>query len=366
MKKCLILGMVIFSLIFNSLNVRADDEKTVEPGTYLIDAVAEDGETKIVEKLKVTITTPKTYLDEKTKEGMDGVDFELEEDIKTLSLTELKERARVRAWSLIDGREVEIINVDIKELDSIESHLIFTTRSGTNLLIRAFNSGTEIFGTKAYENISGDMIERDWEIQFRTIFSIVFLLLLVAPVLITIAVVILIERERWELDRTLNKREPTKKRRKRKWFLILLMLSVSSTSMAAEASEIDYQKTSREIIIDIDDYIQLVRENGFEDYILDIANIKIEKEENGETISLPYTLDFANSRLLTGVHNGEDHQLLDEAERGRSNQDGKPYVTRRLKIGDHGSLIPVGIGVFIILVGIPLFYILRKRRRRWL
>lgn len=343
------------------------EEEVVAPGTYIINAIAMDGETKIVEPVKVTVIDQKTILNKKVKEGINGYDFEhTEEDIKSLTVEELVKTAGVQAWSLEDGSEVAVTEVEVQELDSIERHVTFKTAKGTKLMVCAFANGTEIFGQKDYVNITGEFEERNWEIQYRTIFSVVFLLLMMAPVLLTIAIGILMGRERTELERVLKDTgETKKKKRKKKWFLPFLILSVLVTGISATAKEAggEYSTSSREVVVNVRDYLELLEENKLEDYIRSVANIRIAKNEGNAQVELPYRIDFEGGELLTQVDNEAEKNLVSEAKNKSNNFKKEPYVTRKLKIGDHGSLIPIGVGVFLILTGIPLVYIWRSRRR---
>ncbi len=366
-KVCVVLCACLISFCFTTKNeTHASNEKVLQAGTYILDVTANDQSVQLHEQLRLTIKGTYSTLDKEAREGIDAVDFEYsEKDLNQCSVETLVRKAEAHAWSLDNGNYIPIKRVEINHLDSIESLVTFYTARNTSTTIHAYASGSEIFGSKEYKNIEGRSDERDWEIQYRSIFTVVFTLLLIAPVCMSLAITILMESERAEMEKIAfgtSKAKTKKRKRKHKWFILcfILPLLFPVTSIYAKTESSAYTYEARDIVIDIQTYLDLVESEKLENYIRDIANIEFKNRE-GQEIELPYEFQTENSSLLFKITNASEQKKFDKAKANVTQKTEKTYVSRSLRLGDHATFIPAALLILALLMAIPFYHLLMRR-----
>ncbi|MDH6365965.1 MULTISPECIES: hypothetical protein [unclassified Breznakia] len=362
---CLLL-VLMFTLEMGNIN--ASNDKSLDAGTYFLNIHAYNEMDDHYEQLKVTIKGKNTVISSNYNEGIDARDFEYnEKNLKKLETEELIKKANALAWSTKDGNDIPIKKVEIEAIDSIESLVTFYTAKNTKTTVHAYANGTEIFSDKEYPNIEGNFNERNWEIEYRSIFTIVFLLLLITPVILSFALMVLMEHEKLKLDdiiKRTNTMSSVKTKRRGKWFILIVGATLLALARPAYANEQSvYRLNIKEITLDRQTYLSLIEDNKFEEYITDIVGVQLLKQTNEQEVSIAYTIDQEKTQLMVKLDEESDRSKIEDAKQNINRNTDGDYVSRSLRIGEHATLIPIWIAIVILLISIPIIFMIKRRKR---
>lgn len=244
-----------------------------------------------------------------------------EYDLKESSLTKMKdskliELAKATAWDLKTQTQIRITKVKVKELDNIESTVTFYTEKGSSTTIHAYAKNSEIYGSQGFENIKGELGERDWVLEFRTVFSVVFVLLMVAPIVLFIVIPLLLFEKSENLDNivydyesgTIQKKRSIKGRKSTRTLMIYMALMMCSLFT-----------------------LWMINKNHDENFIGQPKQVQTTTEEKKETT----------------------HYLEEDID----------YVARQLKRGDNEGAILWGVLIYAVAVLTPIVIVLKVEQK---
>lgn len=308
-----------------------DEAALIQPGTYF--TTIKGAEKSLERTIRVTIVSPYTIINQEKELAIDAEDIEYAADteLDQLSETQLIRLANAHLWDLRDGHSLPIDEVAITELDSIESELTFASKqTGLSVMIHAFKSGDEIFDRKEYANIKGDMQERDWQISYRTLFTIFSFVLFAGPAALVVTLIIILSQQITILNGLVKPKD--RKRLRRFWFMVPLLLSAMLGLNSAYAEEVH----SEHIILSQEEFVRLKNENQLAAYL----------------------------REAVGSQDGavDIDQLVKAAEK-TTDQKEEDYQSKNLKKGEHAAAIPYAVIVYGLLIAIPLAYLIYSYRQ---
>lgn len=323
----------------------AEEEKetALYSGTYFPSLTISDSGEQTEIPLKVTITSKNGKINEQKQVGIDGRDFEYDKKTKLLELDkeQLAEMAEVRFWSLKDGHTLAIDEMKVETLDNVESRIIFYNfEKNVTKIVHAYKSGDEIHANKKYsnvrlqkyENLTGEVHERKWAIEYRTLFTYMIHLMILGSVLLVIVLVVFIYLQTQEINKIIFKKSS------KKLLLLLLLPALFSFSTNALAKTYDL----KEVFITQEHASQLADQNQLENYLIAESGIKDQLEKEKQTVQLD------TKELVLGL-NQPRKQVVED------------YRSRTLIIGDYENYIVFTIVLYCTIIALPLVYFLNKR-----
>ena len=177
--------------------ISAEELKEVrQAGTYLVYMKA-DG-SSLENLVKVTVTFPYTIINKTVGEGIDGSDFEYKDEvIEEIPLDELIEKANVYAWNLDDGSSVPITKAEVEGKQGEVVQVAFSTAKGTTITIQAVSGSVSLFERKdfMYTYPTDKEMPYGWSVDYSLFFSVLFLVLVVCPLLLTWLIYGIIDRK---------------------------------------------------------------------------------------------------------------------------------------------------------------------------
>ncbi|MGL9727693.1 hypothetical protein [Enterococcus sp. DIV0756] len=338
--------MLLFLLVFLLFPVQAlaeeESNTALYSGTYFPNLTVNDQSKKRILPLKVTILSKNGEINKEKQVGIDGRDFEYpkKENLLGLKKEKLIELAELRIWSLEDGKPLKIDECKIETKDYVESQITFYNfEKNISKTIRAYKSGDEIYASKKYtnveiqkyHNISGGPKERDWNIEYRSLFTYMILLLSVCPVILVIVLIVFIYLQTTELNKIIVKKV------KKKHLLWLILPTLFTFGGEARANEYNLQ----EVFLTQEQATQLKEENQLEAYLIEKSGIQDQIEEKS-------SVEIDTTELVAGL----------ELPRKRSV---KVYHSRTLIVGDYENYTAYAAILFCAMIVLPLIYFLNKR-----
>lgn len=177
--------------------ISAEELKEVrQAGTYLVYMKAD--EASLENLVKVTVTFPYTIINKTVGEGIDGSDFEYQdEEVKDMSLQDLVAKANVYAWDLEDGSDVPITKSEVEGEHGEVMEVSFSTAKGTTITIQAVGGNASLFERKdfMYTYPTDKEMPYGWSVDYSLFFSVLFLVLVVCPLLLTWLIYGIIDRK---------------------------------------------------------------------------------------------------------------------------------------------------------------------------
>ncbi|MBO0454759.1 hypothetical protein [Candidatus Enterococcus murrayae] len=316
-------------------------ENALCSGTYFPNVTISSKQRQTTIPLKVTITSKHGKIVEQKQVGIDGRAFEYDKkaNLKALSKEELAEMAEIHFWSLGDGRTLAIDEFKVETLDNVESRLTFYNfEKNVQKTVHAYKSGDEIHANKKYsqvqlqkyENLTGDSKERAWNIEYRTMFTYMILLLTICPTILVIVLIIFVYLQTQELNKIIHQKKS------KRFFLLLLLPTAFSFGIEGSAQDYDLQ----EIYLTQEQATTLAEKNQLEAYLIEHSGIQEQLQDATVQIDL---------KELTTRLNQPREQFVET------------YHSRTLIVGDYENYIVHTIVFFSVLIVLPLFYFLNRR-----
>lgn len=342
-------GMVIVLLFVLSLfpmKVFAEEEseQALYSGTYFPNLTVKEQNKERKIPLKVTISSKNGTVDTEKQVGIDGRDFEYDkkENLLGLDKERLAEMAELRLWSLEDGKALAIDECKLETIDYVESQITFYNfEKNVSKTVHVFRSGGEIYASKRYtkveiqkyNNITGNSKEREWNIEYRSLFTYMIMLLSVCPAILVIVLIVFIYLQTQELNKIIFKKG---KKKHLLWLILPALFAFGGESMANEYN-------LQEIFLTQEQAARLNEEDLLESYLIEKSGIQEQiKEQKDASVWVDTT------ELAKGL----------EQPRKRSV---KVYQSRTLIVGDYENYLVYTIILFCAMIVLPLFYFLNKR-----
>lgn len=342
-KRAVFISLILLLLFPVQAFAEEEKETALYSGTYFPSLTITDSNEQTELPLKVTITSKNGKINEQKQVGIDGRDFEYDKKINLLGLDkeQLAEMAEVRFWSLKDGHTLAIDEMKVETLDNVESRIIFYNfETNETKIVRAYKSGDEIHANKKYsnvrlqkyKNITGDVQERKWAIEYRTLFTYMIHLMILGSVLLVIVLVVFIYLQTQEINKIIFRKN------KKKLLLLLLLPSLFSFSTNALAKTYDL----KEVFLTQEQASQLADQNQLEQYLIAESGIQDQLEGKHQKVQLDM------KELVSGM-NQPRKQVVED------------YRSRTLIIGDYENYIVFTIVLYCTIIALPLVYFLNKR-----
>ncbi|MFV0393633.1 MAG: hypothetical protein ACK5LC_04440 [Coprobacillaceae bacterium] len=205
MKTLKVLLVFIIFCSFTTIIHAEDDEESITPedidkaGTYFVPIGSFDSDDETVIRLNVTF--PRTVISDENQEGIDAHDFQTtKKKIEKSTDTELIALANAYAWSVVDGSEVPITSVQLKESNAtgIGYIVTFKTDKGTSTTINVYiTSSTNLEFETMYCYDTDTREINAWTITTAII------ILLVVPCIIMIFLYLFYYRNLKKVEKTL-------------------------------------------------------------------------------------------------------------------------------------------------------------------
>jgi hypothetical protein len=335
--------LLLLALVPVNAFAEEEGETALCSGTYFPILTYTKQKKQVEVPLKVTLISENGQTDEKKQVGIDGRDFEYEKkvNLRGLDKEKLAEMAEVRFWSLEDGKTLAIDEFKIETLDNVESQITFYNfEKNVKKSVRAYKSGDEIHGNKKYsqvklqkyKNIKGDVKERPWSIEHRTMLTYIIFFLTVSPVILVIALIIFVYIQTEQLDKIARKK---KIKRQLLWLLFPALFSFSG-----EASAIDVELHAITLIQEKAEV--LAKEEALDNYLIEKSGIKKQLSSKEAATAK------VDSKELTDQLNQPREQVV------------QVYYSRSLKVGDYENHIVPAIVLYSAVIALPFIYFFNR------
>lgn len=137
-----ILILVLSIIILFPSDIKADDEEfditnIKKAGTYFVTVYAHENGNTVEKQVAVVVTFASTVVNENNNEAIDAKDFKIlaKEDINSLTVAELIDKANAYAWNLDTNQDIPITSVEVHELKDNLWEVTFATEKGTSVTV---------------------------------------------------------------------------------------------------------------------------------------------------------------------------------------------------------------------------------------
>ncbi|MFV0362876.1 MAG: hypothetical protein ACK5LL_07285 [Suipraeoptans sp.] len=282
-------------------------DEVEDVGTYIIYATANGSDKEQVEMpVYVTVTNPYTVIQTKYREAIDANNFKYDADIniKALSRDELIYMSGASAWNLNDGSDVEITSVEVTDVYKEQYEVTFSTAKGTKVKINARIADENVFDGTDYSYSYFDIdSEGTWETKFTLWFTLSFILLSFAPIIMIFIIYILLEQSNRILKLLMKQLESV-------LVAVLIISMVLTTEMEAQAVEQSEEtfksRETSELTIDIK-YVHYNIENGTmtREELIQLLNIE-------ETDLKESDFEYINDSIENGITGRKEVEITTE------------------------------------------------------